>query len=728
VTLARSASGGADAAGQTQADAGFVRGRWIWTEAPGPNQYVVFANTVALPPQPGPIRVRIAASSFYDLYLNGAYLGRGPVAGDPHWCLYDELIFTPAPAARQLHIAIVAHYSRGTRILALLPAPGGIIAELSGQDLQLGTDASWKCLPLAMWRQDVAERGWALDYCEDYDAVQEPPGWEQHIFPPETTATWPAATEVAPAKAIWSGYEARPVPYLVQRFVAPLAFSAYQAPGAGAARVEDVSRYCDEEPLESHIQDAPFDLASINRHVLTSNAFTFDLGREYIGHYELELDAPAGVVIELSGAELLRDGRPWIFRKNVCYSARYRTRAGRQRLRSFSWSGFRYLHLVVRGASSKVRIQRIGCQERTVPLQLTQGFHTPDPVLQQIFDLCRRTLEISVREHLIDCPTREQAQYWGDAVFIAQSLWVGFGEPAYLRWLLECFLHVPFNTAGQISCVYPGEHQTLLDYSLVPLLGQRFYHEHTGSFYRVHESSQKALRLKAWYDARCDAQGLVQAAAIETIGGVTLVNFIDHPGLGWHDFPHPGIDRDGVSCPLNIFYYGFLHILVTMLAALDPAHSEVVRQQAVALKATIKERFFDGTVFHDARRGDQLSEGTSWQTNALAVYFDLIQGEQAQTALWTMLERYDTVCRCSPYFYFYLLPALRKAGLEHEAGALIKREWQPMLEGGATTTWEGFAGDAKDSLCHPWSTAPFLHLMTSEQEDTIAAGEPIPCG
>jgi hypothetical protein len=48
-----------------------------------------------------------------------------------------------------------------------------------------------------------------------------------------------------------------------------------------------------------------------------------------------------------------------------------------------------------------------------------------------------------------------------------------------------------------------------------------------------------------------------------------------------------------------------------------------------------------------------------------------------------------------------------------------------MLEQGATTTWEGFVGDAKDSLCHPWSTAPFLHLMTAEQENKIAIGEPI---
>src|SRR5262249_10449975 len=150
---------------------------------------------------------------------------------------------------------------------------------------------------------------------------------------------------------------------------------------------------------------------------------------------------------------------------------------------------------------------RVGLRQRHVPLPPATRFESADRTLRAIFDLCRRTLEVGTQEHLIDCPTREQAQYWGDAVFIAQSLWRGFGEESYLRWYLDCFLHVPFNEIGQIPSVSPGNHATFLDYSLIPLLGQRFIRENTGSFYRVGESCDKALRLKAWYDARCDEHG-----------------------------------------------------------------------------------------------------------------------------------------------------------------------------------------------------------------------------
>ena len=116
-------------------------------------------------------------------------------------------------------------------------------------------------------------------------------------------------------------------------------------------------------------------------------------------------------------------------------------------------------------------------------------------------------------------------------------------------------------------------------------------------------------------------------------------------------------------------------------------------------------------MLHDSVSGGVLSAGTSWQTNSLAVYFDLLRGEEATRAMQAMLDGYDRLCRCSPYFHFYFLPALRKAGLHREALALIAREWGPMIKAGATTTWETFLGDEKDSLCHPWSTAPLLYLM-----------------
>jgi alpha-L-rhamnosidase len=483
--------------------------------------------------------------------------------------------------------------------------------------------------------------------------------------------------------------------------------------------VGDLSATHDEETLIPAGEWAPYDVQAANVALQTSNALCFDLGRERVGFYAFEIEAPAGLVIELSGAELLHEGRPWIYRKNTRYSMRYKTRAGRQRFFSFGWNGFRYLHLVIRGAlpetGSPLRIQRIGCLERKAPLSPARAFHTQDAGLQAVYDLCRYTLEVGAQEHLIDCPTREQTQYWGDALWIAVSLWEGFGERSYVDWYLEGYLHVPLDEQGQISSTYPGHHITLLDYSLIPLLGQPCYLERTGSYYKPEATYAKASLLKRWYDAHLNAQGLVEFD-YQAYAEKGLRNFIDHPGVGWHNFPHPGIDRDGVSAPLNLFFYAFVRTLSKIASHLAKPDAPRLSLQAEGLAQEIRRTFYDGCVFHDARRTDrgekQLSEGTSWQTNALAVFFGLLEGEEATCAMRLMLEGVDRLCRCTPYFYFYFLPALRLAGLEAEARALIVREWGQMLARDATTTWEAFGGDELDSLCHPWSTAPFLFLLT----------------
>ena len=688
----------------------FGAAKWIWAPEPSRNEYVLFAKRVDLGGSTS-TRLRIAASYHYELFVDGRFLGRGPIHGDPKWCRFDE--YTLEPTGAEVDLAVLVHHSSGTYLQYQTPAPGGLIAEIRSGDRRVGTDASWRCLTLPMWREDTPPRGWALDYIEDYDARLEPPGWREKVFPPAITEGWPPACIVEDPDAVWDHYEPRPIPMLVRRLVTPRRFRAFRAPGQGAEDVGDISMTCDEEPLEPVGEWEPYSAEGVNARMTEANAFLFDLGAEHVGFHHIDLNAPGGRVLDISGSELLRDGRPWTFRKTTTYSLRYRTRDGEQRFTSFAWSGFRYLYVVFRGSTEGVELGGVGCIERRLPLECRAEFTTEDETLRRVFDLCRRTLEVGVQEHLIDCPTREQAQYWGDALFIAESLWVGFDDRRYLELYLDGFVHAPLTEEGQVFACYPGGVAALVDYSLIPLLGQRFHHDKTGRYFRPAETLDKALRLKVWYDARLDADGLIDFDFAE-YKEKGYINFIDHPGIGWHNFPHVGIDREGASCPLNTFYYGFLTILAEMAAAKGRAEAGALASEAARLRDAVRRVFYDGEVLHDAAREGALSEGTSWQTNGLAVFLGVIDGEAATRCMRAMLDGYDRLCRCSPYFHFYFLPALRMAGLEAEAVELIKREWRPMLDGDATTTWEGFLGDERDTLCHPWSTAPFMFLLGGE--------------
>ncbi len=218
------------------------------------------------------------------------------------------------------------------------------------------------------------------------------------------------------------------------------------------------------------------------------------------------------------------------------------------------------------------------------------------------------------------------------------------------------------------------------------------------------------MEIKKWYDNNKNDDGLIDFD-FKKYFDKELVNFIDHPGIGWARFPHKGIERDGTSCPLNSFYYGFVKILSEMAEQLGEKNCEALKTEAKLLKENIRKYFFDGVVFHDVNRIGVQGKETSWQTNFLAVYFEIIKAEEAKNALMTMLDNFDTLCRTCPYFYFFNLPAMQKAGLHKEAVSLIKKMWGHMIEKDATTTWEGFGGTDRDSLCHPWSTAPFLFFI-----------------
>lgn len=687
----------------------FPTGRWIWSATSRNNHFVLFAKS--LPAEPGEMaNIRLAGSYNFELWVNGVFLGRGPIHGDNQWCHYEEYTYVLGLEESSLDIAVLVHHSTGTLLGYQLPGAAGMIAEIEIGSHRSGTDDSWKYLDLNMWRDGVPQRGWALDYHEDYDAQLEPPGWEGKRWGTGVTAHWPSA--VLADASQWGGYSPRRQPPLLHEIQRPHSFWTWRAEGPAPAKVEEISPLSDAEELIPVEDEAMFCTEIVNEYLWEANAITFDLGKEWVGHYYLDIEAPAGITLEISGAELLRDGRPWIFRKGTHYSARYVTREGRQSFRSFFYSGCRYLHLVVRGSTDTLKIHNIGLQKRQPALVWHGHVKTGDAELQDILEMCRHTVEIGTQEHLIDCPTREQTQYWGDGLFVAQTLWLGWGERSYLEYFFDSYLHVPLREDGNISAKYPGAGQVLLDYSLIPVLGQPWYKQHTGSYYKPEETLAKALQVKQWYDRHLDDRGLVSFNFNEYFGQ-GVINFIDHCGIGWHNFPHPGIDRDGTSAPLNLFFYGHLKALAELAAHTGHPEAEFLKFNARKLGQTILATFFREGVFHDAEKDGKLTVGTSWQTNSLAVLFELIQDREAKELMRTMLDGYDRLCRCSPYFHYYFLPAMRKAGLEKEAIQLIKREWGYMMSHGATSAWEGFLGDEKDSLCHPWSTAPLLFVLDS---------------
>ena len=692
---------------------GFQKSQWVWGGDTHNNHFMLFARTVPVPESVTLLQTLITASNHYELFINGDFINRGPVHGDPQWCLYDRLTTVLATGTREIHVAIVVRHSANLHLRYMIPGPPGLRAELRLGDTVVGTDSSWRCMTLPMWDPKSAKRGPALDYIEDYDARREPAGWAGKTFADTGSAPWSDAIPVVNADTTWGGYQERPTPLIRRQIRLPHTMQAWKAPSTGAERAQDIPAAIQSELLEHVGQKCEFSLERLNHALATANAFTFDLSKEYTGFPMIELDAPAGVTIEISTAERFMNGRPLVSRWETSFSTRYVTREGRQSFRLFAWDGFQYIHVVIRGRTDGIRWRQVAGLERRSALASRHNVSIQDPLLASIFRICEHTLEISAQELMIDCPSREQAPAWADSLVMAEALWSGYEARGYLNWYLEAWLHAPLDGFGQISGRYPCVGRTWLDFTIIPLLGQLFHRSKTGQYYKPDLTVAKALQLKEWYNRERNAEGLLEFPFAEYFKK-GLRNFIDHPGLHTtHAFPHPALEREGISCGLNTFYYGFVRILAHMAAVQGHSAASELKDEAARLAKIIPERFFDGEVFHDALTPKGLSCGTAWQTNGLAVLYELVDRRQGADVMKRMLSGYDRLCRCTPYFQFYFLQALRKTGLEEEAMALIKREWGPMIEKGSSTTWETFQDYENTSLCHPWSTMPFIFLVDS---------------
>src|SRR5262245_56161319 len=158
------------------------RGKWIWTtgEASPRNAYVHFRKAFTLERVPKAAHVHLTADSRYQLFVNGAFVGRGPVRSDRRWLYYDTWDVAPhLKAGRNVVAVLVHHYGEFT--FQYMRGRGGLIAEIEGDGGQLlaQTDATWRARRSGAWATGQPRMSIQLGFNEIYDARRALQGWPQ---------------------------------------------------------------------------------------------------------------------------------------------------------------------------------------------------------------------------------------------------------------------------------------------------------------------------------------------------------------------------------------------------------------------------------------------------------------------------------------------------------------------------------------------------------------------
>lgn len=711
----------------------------------------LFRRAFHLDAPPATATLRLFAEARYHVWINGRYLARGPILHHGH-----RLPVASYDAAALLqpggNVIAAAVYSFGCGLHNhIQTGRPGLSAELSWTDAAgdvqtLQTDAQWRVTDRTGWSPDVPRRGWAIGHVEVFDAAEAPPAeWTTTGF--DEGADW-RAPDVSPSALVTPGsvFFADPLPPLRYHWrpaARVLSFHQVDAPPPpvrpdykhgdyGRLLMDQPWRDASDAKLAGALDDTGGGLRIEGLTPDHGAVLNLDLGAQHCGQVILDCDCPTAGTIDVGWSEWDDDGRPRILQKGTSYVDRIEAAPGRVRWEQMQFNAGRYLSIWFRGFTGSVTIRGAGMRASEPDLTWAGRFDSSDETLNRIWSLCQRTLRIGTQEGLMDCPTREQACYIGDGHPVAR--WIGqqTGDFRHWRYLVrEQFARQAAN--GLIrSTPFSWRDDTLIDYTLLAIINTRDYLRFTGDKQTARDVLEGCHRVLGWFDRHADERGLFAWAwpgppsgpgqaehvydpdrpRIET----DLNLFIDHAGMGWHNPGEPGIDRRGVNAAINALLVSARQALAEMEAQVGSAQKgEALRVSAESLRRAARETFRDAAgPFVDGELDGKRLEQISEQTNAWAVQAGLAAPQEAGDILrQVVFGGAAGVARGGPYFWTYTYPAAHAAGLTAQALGATRRLWRPMLDRGATTLWETFAGDDHDTACHPWSGAPVEFLLTA---------------
>ena len=201
-----------------------------------------------------------------------------------------------------------------------------------------------------------------------------------------------------------------------------------------------------------------------------------------------------------------------------------------------------------------------------------------------------------------------------------------------------------------------------------------------------------------WFAQHVDGTGL--------LGPMPYWNYVDWTPR-WDRGVPPAADA-GHSTTISLLYVYALQRAAELEESMGSrAAGAVYRARAQAVRAAVRARAWDSVrgLFRDALD----TSAYSHQTNVLAVLVDAVP-IAAQRALMERVLADTTLTPASYYFSFYVLEALRKAGL---GDRYIERlaPWQTMLRLGLTSAPENPEPTRSDT--HAWAAHPNYGLLAT---------------
>ena len=704
----------------------FDTANWIWRKQPEdiPHQYVCFRKEFHSESSEGG-ELHIAADTDFVAWLNGRELGRGQFSDYPTEKTYTTLPVGDSMRKGRNVICVLAYYC-GSEFSTYTKGRAGLIATLQAGRQRISTDGSWKCAQSPAFQTNGLP--WLtpqLGFITKFDARHEV-DW---VNPDFDDSTWTGAEIRAGAvDGFWKSLRARPVPPLliggrleVQVVMQGYLLRAKELETFADTVDHDLMRHANLiqafEGFETERLPSPPPLGTREAKALkfkpiatpANGCFAIiDLGAESVGLIDIEIEASAGTVVDISHGEHLLDGK--VRNKIGCrnFTDRYICADGLNRhLMPFRRVGGRYIQLNITNCAAPVTLRYAGIKPLDARLPAAGTFKCGDLLTERIREVGVRTLELCMHDHYEDCPWREQALYsydsrnqmlygyyvWGNYDFAAASIDL-LGRGIRPDGLLE--LCAPSRNPMTIP---------IFSFVWISELHEHWLYAGDGRLFHKFIAQIESMLSKA-LEPRDDKTGLYRLNPDKK-----LWNFYEWaPGLSGSKCAD-----DEFHAPYNLYLLEALRSHAAMLI-LDGQMEKAGRYTRAAddLSAAIDRAFWEpekscyATKLVGGRR-QEFHEHIQF----LAIYNKIVPAGKLQALLESIgkEELVKLTFSAMPYMLRAMMPI--SPATRQYASELLSKSFAPMILAGATSLWETSLGaadfDGAGSLCHGWSSLPVYH-------------------
>jgi len=655
-----------------------------------------FRKVVELEAAPERFNVHVSADNRYRLYVNGESVIAGPQRSDVmHW-RYEDIDLAPyLRKGSNVISAVVWHWGEHKPVAQHSHRTGFLVRGVDQTLIDTGTtpwrsfaNSGYSALPVT--REQVGGY-YASPPGESLIAESYPWGWQAAAF---DDSSWIDAEIIRVVRDRGS------FPYNAGGW--QLVPRSIPAMDEHPVRFQSVRRTDGVETDGKFLQNKGKLVVPAN----TSATVLLDQAHLTNAYFRMEASYGAGSRISVTYAEALKDEngmkghRDEIDGKAISGLVdEFQIGGGENRKFQTLWfRTYRYVELNIETGDEALEINDVGGLFTGYPYSLNAEFDSDLPWLEDMWEINWRVLRLCAWETYFDTPYYEQLQYIGDTRLQALATLYLSGDDRLMRQAITHFdlSRIP---EGITASRYPSDlGQYIPTFSLfwVAMVHDYWMHRDDGVY--VDGLMPGIGAVLSWFEDKIDETGLV--------GPLPFWPFADWADE-WGGGMAPG-GKDGHS------------ILVTLQFAYSLQRAaELERNFGGAAKADRYQAMADTLLDavrnkgYDSERGlfrDSLEEATfSQHTNTFAILTGAASAEQSQAIMKSVLED-DSLIQAGYYFSFYILEALREAGMGHRYIEQLA-PWQDILALGLTTTPEKPPPSRTDS--HAWAAHPSYGLFAT---------------